>query len=320
MNRPREKNLFSRGFFCTKKHALLPGRLIPHKRSVFLSMNGSVLWGVLLAALLLWALWANKALALHQIPLASDHLPAAFAGLRIAHLSDLHNARFGRENRRLLDKLAQAQPDLIVLTGDLIDARRTNLDRALAFAVRAAGLAPTYYVPGNHEARLPAAQYQRLRQGLTAVGVTVLEHERVTLTRSGDRLTLLGLADQAFARTQGDHRPAAQLAAEALEALQTAEDGYTILLVHRPESFPVYAALGADLVLSGHTHGGQVRLPGLGGLFAPSQGFFPRYDAGLYRQGQASLVISRGLGNSLAPLRLNNRPEVVVLTLSPGPQ
>lgn len=320
MNRPREKNLFSRGFFCTKKHALLPGRLIPHKRSVFLSMNGSVLWGVLLAALLLWALWANKALALHQIPLASDHLPAAFAGLRIAHLSDLHNARFGRENRRLLDKLAQAQPDLIVLTGDLIDARRTNLDRALAFAVRAAGLAPTYYVPGNHEARLPAAQYQRLRQGLTAVGVTVLEHERVTLTRGGDRLTLLGLADQAFARTQGDHRPAAQLAAEALEALQTAEDGYTILLVHRPESFPVYAALGADLVLSGHTHGGQVRLPGLGGLFAPSQGFFPRYDAGLYRQGQASLVISRGLGNSLAPLRLNNRPEVVVLTLSPGPQ
>ena len=320
MNRPREKNLFSRGFFCTKKHALLPGRLIPHKRSVFLSMNGSVLWGVLLAALLLWALWANKALALHQIPLASDHLPAAFAGLRIAHLSDLHNARFGRENRRLLDKLAQAQPDLIVLTGDLIDARRTNLDRALAFAVRAAGLAPTYYVPGNHEARLPAAQYQRLRQGLTAVGVTVLEHERVTLTRGGDRLTLLGLADQAFARTQGDHRPAAQLAAEALEALQTAEDGYTILLVHRPESFPVYAALGADLVLSGHTHGGQVRLPGLGGLFAPSQGFFPRNDAGLYRQGQASLVISRGLGNSLAPLRLNNRPEVVVLTLSPGPQ
>ena len=320
MNRPREKNLFSRGFFCTKKHALLPGRLIPHKRSVFLSMNGSVLWGVLLAALLLWALWANKALALHQIPLASDHLPAAFAGLRIAHLSDLHNARFGRENRRLLDKLAQAQPDLIVLTGDLIDARRTNLDRALAFAVRAAGLAPTYYVPGNHEARLPAAQYQRLRQGLTAVGVTVLEHERVTLTRGGDRLTLLGLADQAFARTQGDHRPAAQLAAEALESLQTAEDGYTILLVHRPESFPVYAALGADLVLSGHTHGGQVRLPGLGGLFAPSQGFFPRYDAGLYRQGQASLVISRGLGNSLAPLRLNNRPEVVVLTLSPGPQ
>lgn len=320
MNRPREKNLFSRGFFCTKKHALLPGRLIPHKRSVFLSMNGSVLWGVLLAALLLWALWANKALALHQIPLASDHLPAAFAGLRIAHLSDLHNARFGRENRRLLDKLALAQPDLIVLTGDLIDARRTNLDRALAFAVRAAGLAPTYYVPGNHEARLPAAQYQRLRQGLTAVGVTVLEHERVTLTRGGDRLTLLGLADQAFARTQGDHRPAAQLAAEALEALQTAEDGYTILLVHRPESFPVYAALGADLVLSGHTHGGQVRLPGLGGLFAPSQGFFPRYDAGLYRQGQASLVISRGLGNSLAPLRLNNRPEVVVLTLSPGPQ
>ncbi len=320
MNRPREKNLFSRGFFCTKKHALLPGRLIPHKRSVFLSLNGSVLWGVLLAALLLWARWANKALALHQIPLASDHLPAAFAGLRIAHLSDLHNARFGRENRRLLDKLAQAQPDLIVLTGDLIDARRTNLDRALAFAVRAAGLAPTYYVPGNHEARLPAAQYQRLRQGLTAVGVTVLEHERVTLTRGGDRLTLLGLADQAFARTQGDHRPAAQLAAEALEALQTAEDGYTILLVHRPESFPVYAALGADLVLSGHTHGGQVRLPGLGGLFAPSQGFFPRYDAGLYRQGQASLVISRGLGNSLAPLRLNNRPEVVVLTLSPGPQ
>ena len=110
---------------------------------------------LLLLSLLLWVLWGNRTLLIHEIPLSLPGLPPAFDGMRIAQVSDLHNASFGKENRRLLQALSQAKPHLIVLTGDLVDSRRTNLPRALAFAARAAELAPTYFVPGNHEARLP---------------------------------------------------------------------------------------------------------------------------------------------------------------------
>ncbi|MFQ8927802.1 MAG: metallophosphoesterase [Evtepia gabavorous] len=127
---------------------------------------------LLLLSLLLWVLWGNRTLLIHEIPLSLPGLPPAFDGMRIAQVSDLHNASFGKENRRLLQALSQAKPHLIVLTGDLVDSRRTNLPRALAFAARAAELAPTYFVPGNHEARLP--QYPALKSGLKDAGVVVL--------------------------------------------------------------------------------------------------------------------------------------------------
>ena len=149
---------------------------------------------LLLPSLLLWVLWGNRTLLIHEIPLSLPRLPPAFDGMRIAQVSDLHNASFGKENRRLLQALSQAKPHLIVLTGDLVDSRHTNLPRALAFAARAAELAPTYFVPGNHEARLP--QYPALKSGLKDAGVVVLEDRSVPLCRDGETITLLGLADQ----------------------------------------------------------------------------------------------------------------------------
>ena len=142
---------------------------------------------LLLLSLLLWVLWGNRTLLIHEIPLSLPGLPPAFDGMRIAQVSDLHNASFGKENRRLLQALSQAKPHLIVLTGDLVDSRRTNLPRALAFAARAAELAPTYFVPGNHEARLP--QYPALKSGLKDAGVVVLEDRSVPLCRDGETIT-----------------------------------------------------------------------------------------------------------------------------------
>ena len=271
-------------------------------------------WG---AAALPWALWSNKALSLHQLSLTLPRLPAPFAGLRIAQVSDLHNAHFGPENRALTSLLAGARPHLVVLTGDLVDARRPRPDRALAFATQAAAIAPTYYVPGNHEARLPQAQYRLLEDGLRQAGVTVLFHRKEVLTRQGAQLTLLGLADHGFGKKKGAADSPAARTAAALAHLCQGETTCSILLLHRPDFFLLCAAQGIDLVLSGHTHGGQVRLPGLGGLFGPDQGLFPLYDGGVYRRGASQMVVSRGLGNSLAPLRINNRPELVLLTLSP---
>ncbi len=249
------------------------------------------------AALCAWLLWGNLAVTVSAYSVALPDLPSGFDGFRIAQVSDLHNAEFGKDNARLLEKLRAAAPDLIVLTGDLADSRHTDMDVAISFARAAVEIAPTYFVTGNHEARL--ADYASLQDGLLSVGVTVLDNQAVSLTRGTDRVTLYGLQDPAFG---------------ASPTLPETEE-FLILLAHRPEYFERYAAQGADLVFSGHAHGGQVRLPFLGGLFAPGQGFFPKYDAGLYQEYGAMMVVSRGLGNSVIPLRVNDPPELVIVTL-----
>ena len=268
------------------------------------------------AACGLWLWWGNRTVGTQTISLSLPGLPRPFRGLTIAQISDLHNAQFGRENRRLLRLLEATEPDLIALTGDLIDARRPRPDIALAFARQVTSLAPTYYVPGNHEARL--RDYPSLRAGLLRAGVTVLENRMVSLTRAGKQIRLVGLADPSFARLAGDSATPAQLVSQELDRLLEGQDQeiVTLLLSHRPELFPAYAAHGADLTLAGHTHGGQLRLPVLGGVIAPSQGLFPLYDSGVYRRGNAVMVVSRGLGNSLFPVRVNNRPEVILIQLN----
>lgn len=272
---------------------------------------------LLLAALGVGAVWGNRSLQVQEVAVDCPGLPAAFQGFRLAQVSDLHNATFGRDNARLLAALAQAKPEAILLTGDLADSRRTNLAVALSFARQAAAIAPVYYVPGNHEARL--AQYAAFAAALEAAGVLVLANRALPLVRGSQRITIAGLADPGLAQRAGDPRPAEAILGDALAALRLSSQPFPLLLAHRPEWFPLYAEGGAALVFSGHAHGGQVRLPGIGGLFAPGQGLFPRYDGGLYRRGQARMVVSRGLGNSLFPLRVGNRPEVVVATLHPAP-
>lgn len=272
--------------------------------------------GLMLAILVVWTIWGNTALMVSEITVSSDRLPKAFSGYRIAQVSDLHNAEFGEGNENLLKLLSESRPDLIVFTGDLVDAFHTDESIAIRFAEEAGKIAPVYYVSGNHEARI--ASYEELKKALVRAGVTVLEDEAAVLERKGERLRLLGLQDPDFT-VKGDwfgEGPA--MVGTKLEALLEGETGYTILLAHRPELFETYGSRGVDLVLSGHAHGGQFRLPFVGGLYAPGQGFFPEYDAGLYTEGRTSMVVSRGLGNSVIPLRFNNRPEIVVIELTAG--
>lgn len=234
--------------------------------------------------------------------------PESFEGFKIAQISDLHNAEFGSDNQKLIDILAEESPDAIVFTGDLVDARHTDLETAESFVEKCTAIANCYYVTGNHEATL-GERYTELEDQMTEMGVTVLRNGSVRIRLGNDFIRFLGLDDPGFFATSDVN---AEINA-VLESLET--DDYTILLAHRPEYVAEYANWGIDLVLSGHAHGGQVRLPFIGGLYAPGQGFFPKYTSGEYIVDGVKMIVSRGLGNSLCPIRVNDRPQVVIVTL-----
>jgi len=266
----------------------------------------------ILLALIIWTAWGNTALELNTYTISSDRLPEAFDGYRIAHVSDLHNAEMGKDNDKLLKMLREAEPDIIAITGDIIDSRNTDVEIALNFTRAAMEIAPCYYVTGNHEARV--SEYDELKEGLIEQGVAFLDDERIELELSGETIVLLGVNDPSFQTDYlfGDSETVMQ---SKLQEIINEEDTYTILLSHRPELFEVYTESKVDLVLSGHAHGGQFRLPFVGGLVAPNQGLFPKYDAGLYTEENTNMIVSRGIGNSILPFRFNNRPEVILIVL-----
>ena len=257
----------------------------------------------LLSILICYIVWGNVTIGVTVISVPSKTLPEEFSGFRIAQISDLHNEEFGECNAQLLKLLAQSQPDLIVLTGDIIDSYHTDVDVSVRFIQQATQIAPAYYVTGNHESRLPG-EYAQLKAAMLEAGVTVLENEITTLARDGAEITLIGVHDPKFTSVE-----------DALAVLAPQARGYTILLSHRPELMGCYAGAGVDLVFSGHAHGGQIRLPFIGGLLAPHQGWFPAYTTGLYTVGDTNMIVSRGLGNSSFPVRFNNRPELVIAQL-----
>lgn len=270
-------------------------------------------WTVrVLAAILLtvWLVLGNSLPGTTEYTV-SGKLPQSFSGFRIAQVSDLHNTSFGENNSRLLTLLENAQPDIIVITGDMIDSRRTDIPTALNFAEQAVKIAPCYYVTGNHESRI--RRFSELEEGLRLLGVRVLRNEAVTLEREGQVIRLIGMDDCTFFPGKNGNQTVLAMEA-ALQKLTGPE--YTVLLSHRPELFWIYRRNDVDLILSGHAHGGQFRIPFVGGLYAPDQGMFPEYDCGAYSNGGVTMVVSRGLGNSAFPLRINNPPELVVVTLT----
>lgn len=267
---------------------------------------------VLLAIVILVLLWKysdNTTLQLTTYQITSNKLPSQFHGFRIAQISDLHNTEFGEQNTELLSLLRESNPDIIVFTGDQIDARRKNLDVAVAFAKEAVQIAPCYLVSGNHEGSI--VEFSQLQADLEAVGVTILADETLELEHNGGVLTLMGLKDPTLDDKYFSHGPEGVVDLALSQMTQDLE-GYTVLLAHHPEYLPIYQKYGIDLALCGHVHGGQIRL-GDQGLLAPDQGFFPKYDSGLYTEGNTTMVISRGLGNSRFPWRVNNPPEVVMV-------
>ena len=253
--------------------------------------------------------WSNHSLQVQRFTFTSPRLPAGFDGCVIVQLSDLHGALFGEDNRDLLKVVAKNRPDYIFLTGDLLDQyRATPHSYAVSLGGALADIAPTYFVTGNHEWALP--DVPGLKRKLEEAGVQVLTNEYTVLARDGDNAVLAGIDDP---NGYADQKTPEEVAEEVRAAFDAP---FWMLLAHRNNYFEdEYCRLGADLVISGHGHGGLVRLPFTDGLVSVERTFFPSYTAGFYQAGGADLFVSRGLGNSGRTFRLFNRPQVAVLTL-----
>lgn len=266
---------------------------------------------VIVIAMILFYTWQNNAISKTEIDYVNAKVPKEFYGFKVVHLSDLHNKWFGKNQAYLLEKIREISPDIIVFTGDLIDRRRYDLDPAMVFIEGALEIAPVYYVSGNHEAW--SGDYDNLRSKLSQAGVQILDNEKVTLARGVGEIAILGLSDPGFVTSYYYTDNAIAIIGEELSRLSD-PSRFQLLLSHRPELFDLYSDVGIDIIFSGHAHGGQIRLPFIGALVAPNQGLFPKLTEGAYTQKESTLIVSRGLGNSVIPIRLFNRPEIVVVT------
>lgn len=227
-------------------------------------------------------------------------LPPAFKGFTILHLSDLHSKYFGEKQKDLLALIREQQYDLVAFTGDMVNKKNPLPEPGLELVKGLAGK-PVYFVPGNHEW---SSGYQ-IRQPLLDSGVEILENRSVKISRKKEHIWLAGVDDPYLGRDDLD-----QALSDAGE-----DQAPRLLLAHAPEIFDGAAKAGIDLVMVGHTHGGQVRLPVLGALIVPGQGFFPKYDYGVYSKEQTRMVITGGLGESGIPVRFNMDPEIVLIKL-----
>lgn len=235
----------------------------------------------------------------------SERVPSGFDGMRIVQVSDLHDAVFGNQQKKLVQKVKTANPDVIFITGDLVDSNRYNLEQSLQAVRQFVKLADVYYVLGNHE--VATNKVNEIYEALSSLGVHVMANTSTVLERNGERLSIVGIEDPLMGMETNDML--------AMATAYIPQDRLTLLLAHRPEFFDVYVDHEIDVVFSGHAHGGQVRIPGVGGLVAPGQGLLPKYTAGIYERNATSMVVSRGLGNSSVPYRIFNLPEIVVFEL-----
>ena len=243
----------------------------------------------------------------------SDRVPYAFDGYRIVQVSDFHNARFGRRSRKLLEKIKEADGDVIFVTGDIIDRRTPYLKRSIRFIDQLTEILPTYYVTGNHEAHYK--HFEKLERAIGQSDMKNISRTDDGLYIGNEYIHLLGLEDLWFYGDEEDPMIMDRFEMSLRERLQDKDDRLTLLMSHRPDQIDLYSRFPIDLVFTGHAHGGQIRLPFVKGLYAPHQGILPKYTEGVHTKNGTSVVISRGLGNSRFPFRVFNHPEIVIVDL-----
>lgn len=279
------------------------------KRNLIMSL------GIILAIIIsitLGIFYGNTKIKVSMYDIEDEKIPVSFEDYTIVQVSDLHNATFGKKQETLLGAIEQEKPDMVVITGDLIDSSSADVENAMELVEGVVKLAPVYYVTGNHEAA--TNKYLELEKQLELAGVTILRNASVEIECEDYSIQLLGVDDPNFTKTDEMFDMSTGIMKNNLEEMDITDE-YTILLSHRPELINIYSEYSIDLVLSGHAHGGQVIIPFVGGLVAPNQGFFPEYTEGIHEINNTKMIISRGLGNSIIPIRVNNLPELVVIKL-----
>jgi predicted MPP superfamily phosphohydrolase len=221
---------------------------------------------------------------------------------------------FGENQYELVSRIKKVKPDIIVFTGDLVDSKHYEEQPGLELMEQIVNIAPVYYVTGNHE--FWSGRFSSLEKKLQERGVKILRNTSDYIEKNGSKIDIIGVDDPIANNTQQYNTEGEFLSSEIQKALHGREkQNFTILLSHRPEHLSTYAKHNINLIFSGHAHGGQVRLPFIGGIIAPNQGLLPKYTSGKYQEESSVMIVSRGLGNSIIPQRIFNRPEIVVAKL-----
>lgn len=267
---------------------------------------------ILLLTFILYDYFEITTLETTYYEITSDKIPDSFNDFKIAHFTDFHNTKIKKLTTKLIDQLKKESPNIIVITGDLIDNNETEASLKLIQEIKT--IAPLYYIPGNHEAQIRET-YNIFEEKLKSDGVIVLRNEIENIEINNDKINIIGIDDPEFFSPSSILNEDETIFRSTLDRLTTNIDTYTILLSHRPEYFNDYISHNIDLTLTGHTHGGQIRMPALGAIYAPNQGFFPKYDKGIFTKDNKSMIISSGIGTTGLPLRILNKPELVIVKL-----
>ena len=266
---------------------------------------------ILLSLISYYLYYENNTLQISNYVITNNKIPKEFNNYKIVQISDFHNTKSKKLHNSLVKEISNIKPNIIVITGDFIDANKTDINTSINFIKKIKDIAPIYYVTGNHEASIES--YNKLKEELINNNVTILDDKVEVLENNNALINLIGLDDPAF--NKEPYRDDKTTIKDNLKMITYDKTQYTILLSHRPELIDTYTEENFDLVLSGHAHGGQIRIPFLGGLVAPNQGFLPKYTSGIYEKNDTKMIVSRGIGNSIIPFRINNRPELVVISL-----
>lgn len=271
---------------------------------------------LLFAVFIIYLIIEHMVIVVRRQEVYLSQLPEEFDGLRILQISDLHHRKFGENQRRIVDKAAAFSPDIIAITGDLISRDQRDFSSASRFCKELSEISPVYFTAGNHELDLPSDIREEYFSVLRDAGVMVLLDETEVISRGDASLAVTGamLRTSVYRDENFSYKKLEAYSAEKLEAVVGVRQRCTILLMHNPLIFDSAAAWGADLILSGHVHGGVLRLPFIGGMLSPERRFFPKYTRGLYRKGSSQLYVSSGLGK----IRFMNPPEINVITLRRG--
>ena len=272
--------------------------------------------------LLLFFYWQNHTLQITYYELTYENLPKSFDKYKIVQISDMHGKTFGMENIGLANRIKSLKPDILLITGDMMSSTINDEGAFLEFLDHFNQACPIYMCLGNHEqiaSQITNDRYSNFINNIKEKGVILLDNEKVTIKNGPDTIAISGLTMELYHYSRRDIEPYDEDMSLTKfyieEVLGKSPKEFNILLAHNPAYFKEYVSWGADLILSGHIHGGIIRIPFLGGLFSPEKIFFPEYDAGLFESRESKMIVNRGLGYSKVHIRLFNRPEISLVEL-----
>ena len=274
---------------------------------------------IIIMAVLILLYIGNNSIETTRYTLQSEKIPVSFNGFKILQLSDLHSKNFGNKNDYLLKKIEEQNPDIIVLTGDMVDSSDKSFDVFFDLAQKLVKKYKVYYIVGNHEQDLKGDNLNQIEVYIKSVGIKVLDNEKVEIEKGNETINLYGLWINLryYRNLNSDYSKDQYFGITQIKSIlgDTDKSKFNILLMHNPMYFDTYSDWGADLTLCGHIHGGMIRLPFLGGLLSPEREFFPKYSAGEFDMNGNKMIVNRGLGNGSFPIRILNNPEISVIIL-----